>query len=81
MGKAANNERIKLRATLFNNISVGLVIGGVAIPILAVYSKIGSLPEPQFLSFVLPLSGAVVAFICGALLHWRALAILKDIQD
>jgi hypothetical protein len=35
MGKAADNERIKLRATFFNNIAVGLSITGVLVPYLA----------------------------------------------
>ena len=32
MGKASENEGIKLRAAWFNNISVGLALGGVFIP-------------------------------------------------
>jgi hypothetical protein len=36
MGKAADHERIKLRATYLNNISVGLMIAGVLVPYLAV---------------------------------------------
>jgi hypothetical protein len=36
MGKAAENERLKLRATWYNNISVGLTVAGVAIPYLTV---------------------------------------------
>jgi hypothetical protein len=35
MGKAANNERIKLRATFYNNASVALWVGGAIIPYLA----------------------------------------------
>jgi hypothetical protein len=35
MGKAAENERIKLRATWFNNLSVGLTVAGVLVPYLA----------------------------------------------
>jgi hypothetical protein len=34
MGKAAENERTKLRATFYNNLSVGLVLAGVLIPYL-----------------------------------------------
>jgi hypothetical protein len=79
MGKAADNERIKLTATLRNNISVGLVIGGAAIPILAVYSRLPDLSGwPEML---LPLSGAVTAFVAAALMHWWALAALRDIKD
>ena len=39
MGKAAENERIKLRATWFNNISVGLFVAGFIVPYLALIQK------------------------------------------
>ncbi len=32
MGKAADNEKCKLRATFYNNVAVGCVIAGAAIP-------------------------------------------------
>jgi hypothetical protein len=35
MGKAAETEDIKLRATWFNNVSVGLLITGFLVPYLA----------------------------------------------
>jgi hypothetical protein len=34
MGKAADNERIKLRATFYNNISVGCFLTGFLVPYL-----------------------------------------------
>jgi hypothetical protein len=76
MGKAADNERTKLTATLRNNISVGLVIGGCAIPLLALYSKVDGVS-----GWILPLSGVAVAFISAALMHWWALAAAGDIKD
>jgi hypothetical protein len=36
MGKAAENERIKLRATFYNNVAVGLVITGMFVPYLTI---------------------------------------------
>jgi hypothetical protein len=69
MGKAADNERIKLSATLRNNISVGLVIGGVAIPLLAVYSKFND--RSDWKDLLLPLCGAAAVFILAALMHFR----------
>ena len=39
MGKAANNERIKLKAMYFNNISVGLLVAGALIPYLAIAQR------------------------------------------
>jgi uncharacterized membrane protein len=36
MGKTAENERIKLRATFYNNVGVGLTLVGVLVPTLGV---------------------------------------------
>jgi hypothetical protein len=36
MGKSADNERLKLKATHLTNLSVGLYLGGLLIPYLAV---------------------------------------------
>ena len=35
MGKAATNERMKLRATFYNNVAVGATITGAIVPFLA----------------------------------------------
>jgi hypothetical protein len=37
VGKASENEAIKLRAAWFNNISVGLTLTGVLIPVFSMY--------------------------------------------
>lgn len=34
MGKAADNERIKLKATFYNNLAVATFVGGGVLPIL-----------------------------------------------
>jgi hypothetical protein len=39
MGKATDNEQLKLRATWYNNVSVGLFVTGVAIPSLLLPQK------------------------------------------
>jgi hypothetical protein len=36
MGKAANNEKIKLRAMFYNNIAVTFVLTGVVVPLFTV---------------------------------------------
>ena len=41
MGKAAENERIKLRATFFNNLAVGLTLVAVLYPVLNVLPVVG----------------------------------------
>jgi hypothetical protein len=35
MGKAADNERIKLRATFYNNLAAGLILTGILLPGMA----------------------------------------------
>jgi hypothetical protein len=39
MGKIADNERIKLKATFFNNIAVGCAVAGFIVPYLALIQK------------------------------------------
>jgi hypothetical protein len=41
MGKAAENERIKLRATFYNNVGAVLFATGCAIPFLKLYEASG----------------------------------------
>jgi hypothetical protein len=43
MGKTAENERIKLTATFYNNLSVALFFGGVLIPTFGALPVIGRL--------------------------------------
>ena len=40
MGRTAENEMIKLRATYLNNVSVGLTVAGVLIPFLAIIPRL-----------------------------------------
>jgi hypothetical protein len=39
MGKAAENEQLKLRATWYNNVSVGLFVAGFFVPSLLLPQK------------------------------------------
>jgi hypothetical protein len=39
MGKAADNERLKLKATFYNNLAVGSTVGGVLIPLFGLYQN------------------------------------------
>ncbi|MGU3387203.1 hypothetical protein ACLBYG_22025 [Methylobacterium sp. D53M] len=43
MGKAADNERKKLKATFYNNIGAGMMLGGFLVPYLGFVGKIGSI--------------------------------------
>jgi hypothetical protein len=40
MGKAAENEQIKFRATFLNNIAVGLIVAGVFLPVFALFFRL-----------------------------------------
>src|SRR5438045_8909465 len=40
MGKAADNEQIKLKATFYNNVAVGLVLAGAIIPYLSLIAHL-----------------------------------------
>jgi hypothetical protein len=48
MGKAARNERLKLEATFYNNIAVGLGLAGVFLPVLSILNN----PPTTFSSFI-----------------------------
>jgi hypothetical protein len=41
VGKVADNEELKLRATFYNNLAVGVAIGGFFLPYLAMLQRFG----------------------------------------
>jgi hypothetical protein len=45
MSKLAANERLKLRATFYNNLGTGLILGGLLIPYLNIVQRAGSIVE------------------------------------
>jgi hypothetical protein len=84
MGKAADNEAIKLRATYYNNLSVGMAIGGVLVPYLAFFQRISEI-EPALIAIrnggtdnadVRKLIGFFIAIAAALLIskRWRARA-------
>jgi hypothetical protein len=94
-GKAAENERLKLKAAYFNNISVALVVAGCLIPYLTIIpnipeigNHIGMLVNGQIsltLSELMKMSGPVIAFILAMYgandLRKAANATISRIQD
>jgi hypothetical protein len=50
MGKAANNERIKLRAAFYNNLATGFVITGYAVPYFTFMREWWNRPQPESFS-------------------------------
>jgi hypothetical protein len=90
MGKAADNEFTKLRATWFNNISVGLVLGGIFIPTLAFVQSgpstffrdwlTGNFHLPDELQ-VYKFTAVILAFVIARVCARAASKEISNIQD
>ena len=93
MGKAAENERIKLGATWLNNLSVGLTFTGVLIPVFSLY-KVDNFQllddwtsgrsHPtlaQGLQLFLALAAFCLSFVSAAVLHESAKKEIAKLQD
>jgi hypothetical protein len=91
MGKTAENEKIKLRATFLNNCSVGLTVAGVILPLLGVYTRLpdflkrteGQLlpPAEDLWVIVLGLVACLVALWGAGKCHRGALKELDKLED
>ena len=69
MGKAAEIERIKLRATFYNNIAVGATITGAIVPFLAHARELLQKDDEfttteMIVTLLIILAAAVVAIVC-----------------
>lgn len=64
MGKAADSERAKLRATFFNNLAVGTLVAGVLVPSLTLTLNGGVylFSEEGYRALAVMVFGFVVAF-------------------
>ena len=85
MGKAAENEKIKLRANFESNVAVAVLTGGVALPFLALYAHYDTFfgadsGRNAFSSFLL-LVGAGFALAAARSLYNSALKELDKIED
>ncbi|MCX7298605.1 MAG: hypothetical protein NTU64_17460 [Hyphomicrobiales bacterium] len=95
MGKAADNERIKLRANIYNSLAAGTLLAGVFIPILPVYQAIPKIGDwllsfffkqvtaPEFDWTFVSLSAFAIAgaFWAGLGFHRDALREAEQLQD
>jgi hypothetical protein len=85
MGTAANNERVKLRATYFNNISIGLYVAGFFIPYLSFaggyFARRLHGPVEMASSDVVSFGVCGAAFILGYIFRKRADLEIQKIQD
>lgn len=84
MGKASHNERLKLEAAFYNNIGVGLAVGGVLLPTFGLYQNFpladlfsAHTPEKYWPIFI----GTVIAFLLAWLFRRLADDMLKKIKD
>jgi hypothetical protein len=78
MGKAADNERIKLRTTFYNNIAIGLFVAGGIIPCLLAATQEIPLSSPKG---GLIASGSVLALIFAFMFRVYADRIVSKIAD
>jgi hypothetical protein len=79
MGKTAENERIKLKATFYNNLAIGCLLSGVVAPyVLLMYA-----PLDVFASMITRyvLGGMIGCAICGLLLRLAADVVIRRIED
>src|SRR5262245_8689569 len=94
LSKTAETERVKLAAVYLNNIAVGVMLGGVFVPLFGLFQR---LP----LSLTVPISSlikaylrtffglqsfvfwivAIIALLASAFLHARAMKILENLKD
>ena len=95
MGKAASNERLKLAATYWNNISAGLTLTGLIIPYLALNYWIvdliawvpdwlagqAKLGDPAIVAAVSTLVATVAAYVAASACRSFADRLLIKIQD
>ena len=82
MGRTATNERIKLRATYYNNVAVGATITGSIVPFLA-YAREFFQNDGQFtaaelaVTLLLILAAGAVAAGC----RFQANSVLSTLED
>src|SRR5689334_3980354 len=92
LSKAARNERAKLRAIFWNNLGVGVLLGGSFIPLFAAAQHLNQLDGSKsfvgFLEALFPLpqsigliAVAVTAIIISSILHAIGLRELEKVKD
>ena len=93
MGKAAENERIKLRATWFNNVSIGMFLAGIIVPSITAIGKTEEIKQffRNWLQQGLPSTNrstnthefifALIPFVAAFVLSWRwSIRDLREIE-
>lgn len=85
MGKAAENEKIKLRAAFYNNMAVGAVVAGALLPLVNFYQKdqtiilfVSHTSWLEIYHYLLPMG---LAFCAAGWARSRVKDILEKLQD
>ena len=81
MGKAADNEAIKLRANYRNNLAVNVVVVGIVVPYLLLVERIVEGKHVQFTEGFAIGFAILVAFAISWQLKRRAQEIIATLQD
>lgn len=84
MGKAADNERIKLKAAFYNNLAVGTVIAGLTVPYINVMmsAPAGGVYPPRTPIQLFYIAAVVfLTLVTAALLRVQANVTLSKVQD
>lgn len=91
MGKLSDIEQLKLKAAFFNNLSVGLFLGGLLIPYLVIVQHAGTIIDrvtsgrpltfPEVGDTVCSLLAMVLAFHGGRRMRRDAVKTIALIQD
>jgi uncharacterized membrane protein len=86
MGKAADNERLKISATMFNNISVAMFVTAFVVPFFVFLTKTEKEGKEFIAAFTLTDfcsvgAGIFIVLMGGVGFHFLARGILAKIQD
>jgi hypothetical protein len=86
MGKAADNERIKIQASFYNGCAIAICVAGIALPMLGLFAYLPELAKPDYSppdlwKIVVVGASMFAAFGIGAALHSAANRVLGDLQD
>ena len=89
MGKAADNERVSLKATFYNNISVGCLVAGAIVPYLALGRVLAQfqgmvpsqIPSMEVRNFGVAILGVAIAIFGSWRMRRVADKIIQEILD
>jgi hypothetical protein len=92
VGKAAENERLKLRAVFWNNLSAGIALAGILVPLISYLggaltsfdkASRGQIPwTREVVESAFFAAGAILAALClAAILRNHADSIAAKIED